>query len=155
MNSSISLEPKDRIREERKRLGLRQEDAAEKCSLSRSMWIRYENGQSVMDGAALRAFTALGADAGYILNGIRSDAFTQGSNLAIAEFIKSDASPEQQQLADATILENAQRMADIHKLKQTLADVASRLSKDELIHVIQTAEFVRKAGVLDSLRGRE
>ena len=72
MSSTNFTDAKDRIREERKRLGLRQEDAAKKCGLSRSMWVRYENGQSVLDGAALRAFGELGADTNYIINGIKN-----------------------------------------------------------------------------------
>lgn len=83
MNATIITEAKDRIREERKRLGLRQEDAAEKCGLSRSMWIRYEKGQSVLDGEALRRFIAIGADGAYILGGVRGTEVEKQKSIAM------------------------------------------------------------------------
>ena len=86
MVSTNLTEAKDRIREERKRLGLRQEDAAERCGLSRSMWIRYEKGQSVLDGEALRRFIAIGADGQYSLSGIKSSDLSQQRSTLLAQF---------------------------------------------------------------------
>ena len=62
----------NRIREERKKLGLTQGQAAEQCGVRVQQWNRYENEKSVLDGATLRAFAAIGADAGYILSGLRT-----------------------------------------------------------------------------------
>jgi transcriptional regulator with XRE-family HTH domain len=61
-----------RIREERKKLGLTQARAAELCAVKFQQWNRYENDKSVLDGSALRAFGAIGADVGYILSGIQT-----------------------------------------------------------------------------------
>lgn len=61
-----------RIREERKKLGLTQAQAAEKCGVKVQQWNRYENNKSVLDGAALRAFISIGADGQYILSGQRT-----------------------------------------------------------------------------------
>lgn len=61
-----------RIREERKKLGLTQAQAAEKCGVKVQQWNRYENNKSVLDGAPLRAFISIGADGQYILSGQRT-----------------------------------------------------------------------------------
>lgn len=62
-----------RVKEERVRLGLTQEQAAEKCEVTRVQWGRYERGLSDFSGRVLKAFVSLGADEGYILLGIKTD----------------------------------------------------------------------------------
>lgn len=61
-----------RLKEERKRLGMSQQSAAETCDVSREMWGKYERGQSVPGGEVLFAFAAAGADVQYILTGVRT-----------------------------------------------------------------------------------
>ncbi len=65
----------DRIREERKRLGLSQAQAAHLCGVVRETWGKYERGVFELGGAALRAFVDAGADADYVVTGLRSQAF--------------------------------------------------------------------------------
>lgn len=66
-----------RLKEERKRLGMSQQSAAETCDVSREMWGKYERGQSVPGGEVLFAFAAAGADVQYILTGVRMGAVTE------------------------------------------------------------------------------
>lgn len=96
MNDTFLSEAKDRIREERKRLKLRQEDAAEKCGIKRQQWIRYEKGQSVLDGEALRRFIALGADGQYILSGIKSSDLSQQRSMLLAQFANNGTDIDKQ-----------------------------------------------------------
>ncbi|POG12888.1 hypothetical protein BGP82_00010 [Pseudomonas putida] len=60
-----------RMQEERKRLKLKQVEAATQCGVSREVWGRYERGVAVPGGEVLYAFANLGADAQYILTGER------------------------------------------------------------------------------------
>ena len=63
----------ERLREERKRLGWSQQQAAATAEVRREMWARYEAGAE--PGAnALSALAAAGADVLYILTGERSGA---------------------------------------------------------------------------------
>lgn len=73
MNSTFLDDKPSRIKSERKRLGLTQEQAAEKCGILRQQWIRYEKGTSEFDGESLRKFGDAGANIGYILNGEKSN----------------------------------------------------------------------------------
>ena len=60
-----------RIRDERKRLGLTQAQAAAECGVTRGQWVRYENGENKFEGSVLKAFISIGADGAYILGGVR------------------------------------------------------------------------------------
>lgn len=61
-----------RLKEERKRLGLSQQAAAELCDVSREIWGKYERGVVVPGGDVLFSFSAVGADVGYIFSGVRT-----------------------------------------------------------------------------------
>ncbi len=61
----------ERVREERKRLGLTQLQVAEQCEVHRNQWVRYEKNEQKLDGEVLKRFIALGADGAYILGGVR------------------------------------------------------------------------------------
>lgn len=61
-----------RIKEERKRLKLIQQDVATRCGVHRVQWGRYERGEQNMSAKVLAKFGELGADTGYILTGKRS-----------------------------------------------------------------------------------
>ena len=63
----------ERVREERKRLGLTQLQVAEQCEVHRNQWVRYEKNEQKLDGEVLKRFIALGADGAYILGGVRAD----------------------------------------------------------------------------------
>lgn len=60
-----------RIREERKRLGLTQAQAAERCGIKRLQWVRYEKGEQQMSSRVLERFDAIGADGAYLLAAVR------------------------------------------------------------------------------------
>lgn len=116
MNATILEGQKDRVREERKRLGLTQQEAADKCGVSRSQWMRYERGENLLDGAPARAFVLLGADGEYIVAGKR-------------------ASSERQELWVRTI-----KASEIHKEKiNNLVGVLDRLSEADLDIIIGLA----------------
>lgn len=72
----------DRVREERKRLGLSQAEVAQLCGVVRETWGKYERGVFELGGAALRAFVEAGADADYIVTGLRSQVFESSINKA-------------------------------------------------------------------------
>lgn len=61
--------PKDRIKEERKRLKLTQAVIAELFGIQRETWSRYESGVISPGMDVLIAFSKLGADIQYILTG--------------------------------------------------------------------------------------
>lgn len=64
---------KDRIREERKRLGMTQDEFAEALGLSRATIAFYEAGRSLPDAAALERADLAGADIVYLVTGRRSN----------------------------------------------------------------------------------
>ena len=61
----------NRIAEERKRLGLSQEEAGTACGVSREMWGKYERAKATMGSEVLSQFVLAGADPQYILTGQR------------------------------------------------------------------------------------
>lgn len=64
-------EYRHRLREERKRLGLTQDEFAAALSLSRQTIVFYENGKSLPDMASLDEMGKMGADVLYLLTGQR------------------------------------------------------------------------------------
>lgn len=60
------------LKDERKRLGLSQAEAAETCGVSREIWGKYERGLTMPGSEALYAFANFGADIQYVFTGIRS-----------------------------------------------------------------------------------
>ena len=75
-----------RIRDERKRLGLTQAQAAAECGVTRGQWVRYENGENKFEGSVLKAFISIGADGQYILSGIKSSDLSQQRSTLLAQF---------------------------------------------------------------------
>lgn len=61
----------ERLREERKRLGLSQDAAATRASVSREMWGKYERGVGMPGGDVLTAIAQQGFDINYVLTGSR------------------------------------------------------------------------------------
>jgi len=58
-----------RLQEERKRLGLTQQEIADKAGVRREMWSRYERGAAAPGAAVFRVLAELGMDQLYILTG--------------------------------------------------------------------------------------
>lgn len=63
------ISPKDRIKEERKRLKLTQAVIADICGISREMWSKYERGLAKPCGKVLASFANAGANIQYVLTG--------------------------------------------------------------------------------------
>jgi transcriptional regulator with XRE-family HTH domain len=63
----------DRLKEERKRLSLNQTDFGKIAGVGKTTQINYESGERSPDAAYLAAIAAAGADAQYIVTGIRSE----------------------------------------------------------------------------------
>lgn len=61
----------DRLKEERKRLGLTQAEVAVLASVQRETWGRYESGALAPGMEVLEAFALAGADVQYVLTGTR------------------------------------------------------------------------------------
>lgn len=67
----------ERLKEERKKLKLTQQTAAELCSTRRETWVRYESGAMSPGAEVLAALAAAGADVLYILTGVRLQTATE------------------------------------------------------------------------------
>lgn len=116
--------PHERIRAERKRLGLTQAKAALVCGVARETWGKYERGVFELGGAAFRAFVNAGADADYITTGTPAATFkaitTQhmpahmqpehtGREAALLRHWRALPEPLQQQVCDL-----AETLASLH-----------------------------------------
>jgi len=62
-----------RLIEERLRLGLSQQEAGERCDVSRVMWGKYERGMAIPGGEVLSFFAEAGADVLFVLTGVRTE----------------------------------------------------------------------------------
>lgn len=58
----------NRLREERKKLGLTQVEAAEKCGIERETWGKYERGIFMPGGDVLISFLGLGVNVSYLFS---------------------------------------------------------------------------------------
>ena len=117
----------ERVREERKRLGLTQLQVAEQCEVHRNQWVRYEKNEQKLDGEVLKRFIALGADGAYILGGVRS---------YIVQLDQTQRMLERAKVFDGTTME-----------KQMQAFVNSALE-------IQTEEAVRIGAIREKRKSR-
>lgn len=68
----------ERVKNERKRLGLTQQEIANICGVHRVQWGRYERGEQGLDGEPLKKFGETGASISYILTGERSNVTSVG-----------------------------------------------------------------------------
>lgn len=82
----------ERLREERVRLALKQDEMATAAGLNRTAQIRYEKGERVPDAGYLAAIAALGIDVRYVVTGIPTPAIAGDE----AELLRRyrDASPD-------------------------------------------------------------
>ena len=72
--SDGSIEIGQRLRAERKRLGLTQEDMGHEAGVTGVSQRNYESGRRVPDAAYLAAIAGVGADVGYVITGRPSSA---------------------------------------------------------------------------------
>lgn len=85
---SEMLDIGNRLRDERKRLSLNQEDFASAGGVTRRAQTTYESGKRVPDARFLSAVAGLGVDVQYVLTGVRAVA------------VESSLSPDERALLD-------------------------------------------------------
>jgi transcriptional regulator with XRE-family HTH domain len=83
------------LKDERKRLGLSQAEAAEKCGVSREIWGKYERGLTMPGSEALYAFAHSGADIQYVFTGIRSGLALGAMERLFLEKLRSSSTAQQ------------------------------------------------------------
>lgn len=93
----------ERIKQERIRLGLTQQEIAEKCGVSREMWGRYERGLASPNCELLFSLLLLGIDVQYIISGLNHQAISEKERLLLILFKQSN---EEVQDAILTLLYN-------------------------------------------------
>lgn len=59
----------NRLKEERKKLGLNQAEIAKKCGVSREMWGKWERGENKPSSEKLFSFEQIGIDVQYVMHG--------------------------------------------------------------------------------------
>lgn len=77
-----------RLKEERKRLGMTQQEIADKVSITRETWSRYESAKIAPGSEVLLKLVSLGVDTNYILTGdriISIDSLNRSSVVTTAE----------------------------------------------------------------------
>lgn len=108
-----------RVKEERQRLGLTQQAAADKCGVHRVQWGRYERGEQGFDGEVLRNFAKAGADSTYILSGVRSN---------------------QDEMDTLRILREGNVVYRVNGVEQDISDLAVAVALNETMNRIQDEE---------------
>lgn len=83
----------ERLRAERERLGLGQQEMAEKCGVTMRSQRNYEKGERQPDAAYLAAFTAIGGDVLYLLTGSGDQNVTTRSYAALTQHMTENANP--------------------------------------------------------------
>jgi transcriptional regulator with XRE-family HTH domain len=79
----------DRLKEERKRLGWTQQDAAAKCETDQTQWSRYERNATAPGGEVLGALAANGGDVHYVLTGIKGNAKPTPEEQALLHYFRA------------------------------------------------------------------
>ncbi|CAE15827.1 MULTISPECIES: helix-turn-helix domain-containing protein [Photorhabdus] len=105
-----------RLKKERKRLSLKQDEAAQMCGVSREMWSKYERGVAVPGGDVWVAFALAGANVQFILTG------TSSSNVVLSP----DESELVQYYRQAPL---ALKVAAVAALQSGLSNVSSTKQK--------------------------
>lgn len=132
-----------RLKEERKRLGKNQTDFARFCGFSRRTQVKYEQGESAPDELYLFKASELGADIGYILDGVKTDYDTVNTRLSALS--KSQRLLNNPELIETIMIVNevldktGLGVTDSSKFKQLLSSLADvegskkQLSKKQLV----------------------
>ncbi len=96
MEDNFLLSRGVRVKEERMRLSLTQQQCADACGVSRVQWGKYERDVNALDGEVLKRFIALGADGSYILGGIKSSDISQQRSTLLAQFASNGTDLDKQ-----------------------------------------------------------
>lgn len=121
----------ERLKEERKRLGLNQTDFAALANVGQIAQVNYENGKRNPDSKYLQAIAEAGADVQYILTGIRSQQVQATPPANYAELNKKKIDKLMDDLT-------ADQQAEVIKL----AEEKKRLNQCE----VELEEFKKKVG---------
>lgn len=111
----------ERVREERKRLGLSQAQAAQLCGVVRETWGKYERGVFDLGGAALRAFVDAGADADYIVTGHRAEVFEAMAERSMPDHMRPGSKGQ-----EAALLRHWRKLPP--ELRERVSDLAEVLA---------------------------
>lgn len=132
-----------RLREERNRLGLTQEDFARSCGVGRRAQAAYEAGERVPDATYLMAAAKIGVDTRYLLSGFRRDA-AEITDYAIEAIFRSLCSELRvpDQAVEETLIDTRKvlqqnlsgygTMQSFEELAKRLLSRSSRLNEKEL-----------------------
>lgn len=82
----------DRLKFERKRLGLTQDGLAQRAGVNRTAQVRYEKGESFPDAKYLAAVAPLGVDVQFVVTGVRQGDLDEAESDLLKHF--RGASPE-------------------------------------------------------------
>ena len=129
-----------RIKEERVRLGFTQAQIAQKCTVSRVQWGKYERDVNRLDGDVLRRFGECGADTQYVLTGKRKNDPTNMS--------ESEKRLYRLEHAEAWVNEAEQQNHTLHPaLKQALisAVIMHGLTQAGVFNLVDTLALIERA----------
>lgn len=137
-----------RIKEERLRMNMSQQQIADACGVRRETWGRYESDKLEMGSTVFRAFVALGADMQYIISGIRAqeqEVNTLKSSFEFIETLPLEQREESRQLLEAGIKEQSSKLAMRTKKRQDLILILDGLADDDFDLLMTLAVKVHKA----------
>lgn len=145
MKDNFLLSRGVRVKEERMRLSLTQQQCADACGVSRVQWGKYERDVNGLDGEVLKRFIAIGADGAYILGGVRN---TEQGNQQLASWLKAtDNVPDDEfrQSAMQHGLQMSQEQAALYAQRKAKYDALIGVLQnfdDELFeHTLQTIDY--------------
>lgn len=133
----------EKIREERLRLGLTQEDFARACKVGRRAQSAYEAGERVPDLTYLKFAIDAGADQQYILTGVRretsvtADHFKDRFIRALCEILQIDGDPIDEAfhaLGEAVSVDGGRHLSsyELNRLAESLLRHSKRLNSTEV-----------------------
>ena len=113
----------ERIKAERKRLELSQDEAGRFCGVTRETWGKYERGVFEMGVAVFRAFVAAGADPDFIMTGIQKSDFDDAITKTTPVHMRQDRSGQRAALLRHYDFVPEQLQDVISVLAETLANL--------------------------------
>jgi transcriptional regulator with XRE-family HTH domain len=132
-----------RLKEERKRLGLTQAQAAEQCGVKRETWSRYETGALTPGMEVLAALGRAGADMNYILTGDASITKVQPSGHTPG-YLVGEPPP-----ADPL----ARRKAQVKAIVDQLDESGVEAVQEELEKIKRVSDLERRVAELEKKAG--
>lgn len=118
-----------RLKEERKKLALTQQEIASKVSVTRETWSRYESGKIQPGSAVIVELVKLGVDTNYLITGKRGNSKEDNGRikLAIAENTANYDSTLKLTKQELTLVRNYRKASE--EGKKSLENAAKLLAK--------------------------